>query len=152
MTISFIAKPFSTLSTLELYDFLKLRAEVFIVEQNCPYQDCDDKDKLAIHLMGYEDDILVAYARLLREGVSYQGYCSIGRVVTSTLTRKKGYGKLLMAAALNYCNENFGSSIKISAQAYLEKFYQDLGFVTVSEPYLEDDIPHIAMIHNHQTS
>ena len=143
---SFVSKHYRELSTDELYELLKLRAAVFVVEQNCPYQDCDDKDKSAVHLLGFEDDVLVGYARLLPEGVSYENYCSIGRVVTSPEARNKSYGKLLMKEAIRFCETHFPFPIKISAQAYLEKFYQDLGFTTVSEPYLEDEIPHIGMV------
>jgi ElaA protein len=145
--IHFSIKKFSELTTLELYQLLQLRTEVFIVEQNCPYQDCDDKDAFSIHLLGYENENLVAYARLLPKGISYDQYCSIGRVLTKASVRKKAYGKQLMNEAIIYCQSNFTDPIKISAQAYLEKFYQDLGFVTVSKPYMEDDIPHIAMIY-----
>lgn len=146
--INFVTKHYNELGTDELYEILKLRAEVFIVEQNCPYQDCDDKDKESYHLSGYENNTLVAYARLLPDDISYENYCSIGRVVTKPTYRNKSYGKLLMAEAIHFCKENFIFNIKISAQAYLEKFYQEFGFKTVSEPYMEDNIPHIAMIRN----
>lgn len=144
--ITFTIKHFTDLSTNELYELLKFRAEVFVVEQNCPYQDCDDKDKFCWHLLGYEKGKLIAYARLLPYGLSYENYCSIGRVAVSLTCRNKNYGRLLMAAAIDHCEKEFGTEIKISAQAYLENFYRELGFVTVSEPYLEDEIPHIAML------
>lgn len=144
--IVFTTKSFAELSASELYSLLQLRSEIFVVEQNCAYQDCDGKDEMSMHLLGFEDNVLVAYARLLPKGVSYENYPSIGRVATKFSVRKKGYGKLLMLEAIKYCKEHFKINIKISAQAYLEKFYQDLGFVTISAPYLEDDIPHIAMI------
>ncbi|MCC7030263.1 MAG: GNAT family N-acetyltransferase [Chitinophagaceae bacterium] len=146
--ITFTIKHYTELSTGELYELLKLRAAVFVVEQNCPYQDCDDKDKTCWHLLGYEHQELIAYARLLPYGLSYDKYCSIGRVAVSLTSRDKNYGRLLMAAAIGHCEKEFGTDIKISAQAYLEKFYRELGFVTVSETYLEDDIPHIAMVRN----
>jgi ElaA protein len=144
--LEFKTKYFADLSTGELYDMLQLRAAVFVAEQNCPYQDCDDKDKTCWHLMGYENGELIAYARLLPSGVSYDNYCSIGRVAVSLNSRNKNYGRLLMNTAIDHCEKEFGSGIKISAQAYLEKFYCELGFVTVSETYLEDEIPHIAMV------
>lgn len=150
--IQFSIKQFSDLSTIELYQLLQLRAEVFVLEQNCPYQDCDGKDIYAAHLLGFDKDELVAYARILPNGVSYEHYASIGRVLTKQSVRQKSYGKLLMQEALNYCQSKFSGAIKISAQAYLEKFYTDLGFVTVSEPYLEDDIPHIAMKWNNTSN
>ena len=144
--IDFIIREFDELSTGELYEMLQFRSAVFVVEQNCAYQDMDDKDQLCFHLLGYHQHKLVAYARLIPEGVSYENYCSIGRVAVSQSVRHQLYGKLLMSRAIDFCKEKFSFYIKISAQAYLEKFYQDHGFITVSEPYLEDNIPHIAMV------
>lgn len=148
--LQFSIKHFNELTTLELYSLLSLRAEVFVVEQCCAYQDCDHKDQNSYHLLGYDRNELVAYARLLPVGMSYEHYCSIGRVATSLNARNKGYGKQLMIEAIRFCDHHFSNGIKISAQAYLEKFYQALGFITVSTPYLEDDIPHIAMIREKQ--
>lgn len=144
--IHFITRQFHELSNSELYEMLQLRAAVFVVEQHCPYQDMDDKDKNCFHLLGYHKGKLVAYARLIPEGVSYENYCSIGRVAVALSMRNKQCGKLLMSHAIDFCKDKFNFYIKISAQAYLERFYQDLGFITVSSPYLEDDIPHIAMV------
>lgn len=129
-----------------LYDIIKLRLEVFVVEQNCPYQDCDEKDKVSFHLLGYENNQLIAYCRIIPEGISYKNYCAIGRVVNHASVRNKGYGKILMQKAIELCKRQFEFPIKISAQAYLQKFYESLGFEIVSEPYLEDDIPHYAMV------
>lgn len=144
----FTCKPFNQLSPMELYEIMALRQEVFIVEQNCPYLDADGKDPASWHLLDRNaDGFLNGYCRLVPEGVSYPGYTSIGRVVTSPSARRKGYGKLLIQEAIRRARELFGNQpIKISAQSYLLDFYQSFGFVPVGEEYLEDDIPHTAMI------
>jgi ElaA protein len=147
MNVNYSIKKFEDLTAIEVYDMLKLRADVFVIEQQCIYQDCDDKDKTAFHLLGFYEHTLVAYCRLLDEGISYSGYSSIGRVLTHIAFRNKQIGKELMQRAIDFSLKNFSFPIKISAQAYLEKFYTELGFTTVSEIYLEDDIPHIAMIY-----
>ena len=145
--ISFVNKNFQALTTEELYKILALRAEVFVVEQNCPYQDVDGKDSHSIHVLGYIKNKLVAYARVLGQGVSYQEYASIGRVVTSPSIRGKKFGHELVDFSIKVCQKNFpGQPIKISAQAHLEKFYNKHGFKATGEAYLEDDIPHIGMI------
>lgn len=141
-------KKFNELTLYTLYDIIQLRIEVFTVEQNCPYQDCDGDDQKAIHLLGYENSMLVAYCRIFPTDVKYNNYCSIGRVVTKKTVRKYGYGKLMMQKAITFCIENYKISIKISAQQYLEKFYTDCGFIKASYMYLEDNIPHIAMIYH----
>ena len=144
--MKFTLKYFQELSVDELYLFLQLRSEIFCVEQNCVYQDLDNKDQKALHLMGYDDsDKLVAYARILVPGVSYKE-ASIGRVVLSASLRGKGAGKELMQAAIDASIKKLNvNEIVISGQQYLEKFYNDLGFVTESEPYEEDHILHIKM-------
>jgi len=145
--ISFVNKNFQALTTEELYKILALRAEVFVVEQNCPYQDVDGKDSHSIHVLGYIKNKLVAYARVLGQGVSYQEYASIGRIVTSPSIRGKKFGHELVDFSIKVCQKNFpGQPIKISAQAHLEKFYNKHGFKATGEAYLEDDIPHIGMI------
>jgi ElaA protein len=145
--ISFVNKNFQALTTEELYEIFALRAEVFVVEQNCPYQDVDGKDFHSIHVLGYMNNQLVAYARVLGQGVSYQEYASIGRIVTSPSIRGKKFGHDLVDVAIGVCKKNFpGQPIKISAQAHLEKFYNKHGFKATGEAYLEDDIPHIGMI------
>ncbi len=142
-----ILKYFDDLTIPELYDILQLREEVFQIEQNCIYKDIDDKDKKSYHLMLYKDAELVAYCRLVPEGISYTGYASIGRVVSKTKYRKEGYGKQLMAKAMEKMMQVFPHlPIKISAQLYLQKFYESYGFVVEGEWYIEDEIPHIAMI------
>ncbi len=145
--IAFSSKTFQELTTQELYQILALRAEVFVVEQNCPYQDVDGKDLNSLHVLGYLDKQLVAYARVLAQGISYKEYASIGRVVTAPSVRGKNHGGVLIDFSINVCNKNFpGQAVKISAQAHLEKFYNQHGFKATGESYLEDDIPHIGML------
>jgi len=145
--LSFYSKRFDELTTEELYTILALRAEVFVVEQNCPYQDLDGKDKNALHVLGYLNGTLIAYARVLKQGISYQEYASIGRVVTDFSARGKKYGHELMVYSIGVCQKHYtGQKIKISAQAHLEKFYTTHGFVATGESYLEDGIPHIGML------
>jgi len=141
-------KHFKDLTTEELYNIIKLRIEVFCVEQNCPYQDADGKDFDSWHLMILDaDNTLIAYSRLLPTGISYPEYASIGRVVTAKSVRLMGTGKLLMQASIDQATQLFGNTpIKISAQAYLRKFYTSLGFIATGEEYIEDHIPHIGMI------
>ena len=146
--MNFICAPFDALSIHQLYAVMALRQEVFVVEQNCPYLDADGKDLRAHHLMGFDEEgALIAYCRLLPPGLVYHGYASIGRVVNAPHMRGKGMGIELMQEALAQCKFLFGNlPIKISAQCYLIRFYESLGFHTQGESYLEDDIPHIAMI------
>ena len=142
---SVILKSFEDLDKEELYKFLQLRIEVFVVEQNCPYQDLDGLDFDSIHVCGYLDEELVAYSRLIKPGSKYSG-ASIGRVITKKIMRSSGAGKALMSKSINECREQWKEeSIFISAQERLKKFYQTLGFIINSEPYLEDGIPHIEM-------
>ncbi len=137
---------FKELSTEELYTILQLRNEVFVVEQNCIYQDADSKDSISFHLSGWDGVNLVAYCRILPPGVSYTE-ASIGRVVSSPQYRNKGYGKQLMNEAIIHTLAQFEcNTIKISAQLYLQKFYEQLGFIKLSDSYLEDNIPHIEML------
>lgn len=144
--VSYSLKSFPELSTSELYAILQLRAEVFVVEQNCPYQDLDGKDQKSFHLLGWKNNELVAYCRLLPPVVSYPTAASIGRVVNSSSVRGQGVGKELMLKAIEHCRVLFpGEPITISAQHYLLRFYQELGFREQGDVYLEDDIPHIEM-------
>lgn len=143
--IAFRTKSFGELTSTELYAILKLRAEVFVVEQTCPYLDPDGKDEEAFHVMGYEGTELAAYARILKPGVSYTE-AAIGRVVVAPNQRGKKYGEQVMKESMAFAFKQFSTNvIIISAQQYLEKFYNGLGFVTKGEMYLEDDIPHIKM-------
>lgn len=139
--------PFSELSTQQLYQLLKLRVDVFVVEQNCPYPELDGKDTLAgvEHLLGYADAELVACARLLPPGTSYDNM-SIGRVATKQSARGDGLGHQLIKEALTRCEALWpNKTIDIGAQQHLENFYASHGFETISEMYLEDDIPHVDM-------
>lgn len=147
--MKFVLKTFEELNTVELYNLLKLRSEVFVVEQDCPYQDLDDKDQNAHHLLGYESDgQLVAYTRLLDKGISYSDYCSIGRVVIKMAYRKNKSGSILMEESIKHCKRLFNTfNIKISAQYHLIPFYNRLGFKETGNQYLEDNIPHIGMLY-----
>lgn len=138
-------KPFSELNAAELYSILQLRAEVFVVEQDCAYQDLDNHDQPALHVMCVENGSLLAYCRVLPAGEKYAEW-SIGRVVTSPAARGRGLGQQLTQQAIAAVGKAGGKSIRISAQAYLEKFYQGHGFASVSAPYDEDGIPHIEML------
>lgn len=146
--MKFECLPFEQLSVFQLYQFMALRQEVFAVEQNCVYQDCDGKDLKSWHLMGYDESgQLIAYARLLPQGVSYPDYPSIGRIVSAPGARGTGAGRLLVQQAIEQMWALYGNHpIKIGAQLYLLKFYQSFGFQEVGEVYLEDGIPHIEMI------
>ena len=148
-----ITKSFTELTTTELYQLLQLRAEVFVVEQTCYYQDLDGKDchPGALHLLGYEDEQLVAYLRVLPEGVSYQGHLSIGRVVTHESIRGSGGGHRLLRRGVAECQAMAAHlPIKLSAQEHLQGYYGGQGFVTVSDVYLEDGINHVAMVRQPQ--
>lgn len=137
---------FTELSNLELYKIIQLRSEVFIVEQNCIYQDCDDKDLKGYHYCGWEDENLVAYSRLFDKGISYPNAASIGRVITSPSARRKNVGKELMNQSIKEVYHLFGKvPIQISAQLYLKRFYESFSFVQKSGIYLEDGIEHISM-------
>ena len=145
MGIQWKIKSFENLSVNELYDILRLRSEIFVVEQNCVYLDLDGKDKLALHLFGEFEGKIVAYSRLFKAGISFDN-ASIGRVVIDAKYRDRKWGHDLMREAIAGIKTHFGESkITIGAQLYLKKFYESQGFVQTSEMYLEDDIPHIEM-------
>ena len=145
MEITFKIKRFNELSTPELYLLLQLRSEVFVVEQNCVYQDIDGKDEKAIHVLGYYNNDLAAYSRLFNKGYYFEE-ASIGRVVVIPKFRDKKFGHDLMRISIETINKIFNeTAITISAQEYLKKFYESHGFIQTSEMYLEDDIPHIQM-------
>jgi len=148
MPLSFKCVPFQQLTLRELYDLLALRAEVFVVAQNCPFQDPDGKDFEAWHCLGTNDaGQLVAYTRLFDQNLVYPGFASIGRVVTSPHARAAGAGRQLMHVSIDYCQKLFGQKpIKIGAQTYLLRFYESLGFASTGEEYLEDTILHTTMI------
>lgn len=145
MTIEWKIKSFEALSAHELYDLLRLRSEIFVVEQNCVYLDLDGKDKVALHLFGEFEGKIVAHARLFKAGISFEN-ASIGRVTVAADYRDRKWGHDLMQEAIAGILLHFGESqITIGAQLYLKKFYESHGFVQTSEMYLEDDIPHIEM-------
>jgi ElaA protein len=146
--LSWIFKSFKELTPHELYAIMQLRSEVFVVEQNCPYQDADNKDPDSHHLMCWKDHGLIAYTRIVAPGISYVE-SSIGRVVTSPSVRKTGIGKILMRKSIEAARNLYPQhSIKIGAQLYLKRFYESFSFVQTSETYLEDNIPHIEMLLN----
>ena len=146
MSVSWNCKPFNELKPSELYALLQLRNEVFVVEQNCVFQDADNKDIHAFHLMGWSGEQLVAYTRLIPKDISYP-YASIGRVVTSPKARGTGLGKDLMRESIDTLYNIWGKQpIHIGAQLYLKTFYESLGFQQTSTIYLEDGIEHIEMI------
>ncbi|PYF77125.1 GNAT family N-acetyltransferase [Pedobacter nutrimenti] len=140
-----ICKPFSSLSAKELYAILKLRSEIFVVEQKCVYLDADGKDPSCQHLMLYQQKELVAYARIVPAGISFSEP-SIGRIVSSDAVRGKGFGKELVRLAIENCIRLYGRQpIKIGAQLYLKKFYESFGFISEGDVYDEDGIDHIHM-------
>lgn len=145
MQIHWVLKKFDDLKPHELYAILQLRNEVFVVEQNCVFQDADDKDGGCYHLMGWQEGRLAAYTRLVPPGHIYKE-ASIGRVVTAPFSRKKGAGKELMQKSLEILYGLFGNlPVKIGAQLYLKRFYESFGFKQISDVYLEDGIEHIYM-------
>ena len=141
-------KHFDKLSVAELHAILALRCNVFIIEQNCPYLDPDHKDAHSYHVMGWAGNDLVAVARIVEPGISY-AEVSIGRVATSSAVRGTGAGKMLMTKTMEYIENIFGKvPVRISAQSYLQKYYESYGFVRSEKAeYLEDDIPHLDMIY-----
>lgn len=143
--VSIFVKSFEELSKLELYKILRLRAEVFIVEQECVYQDVDDKDQKALHVILKKSEEIIGYTRLFWPG-DYFKEASIGRVVISKKERHNNYGSELMKASILAISEKMKEKkIKISAQTYLKIFYNNLGFLESGKEYLEDGIPHVAM-------
>lgn len=148
-SLDYVIKSWQELTKDELYQLLQLRAEVFVVEQNCPYQDVDDVDQKSWHLLVKEpsnSSPLIAYLRFYPTQLGNENMMAIGRVCTRENNRKQGISRELMNQALTYIEQNNEKSITVSAQAYLEGFYRSLGFKTISEPYDEDGIPHIRMI------
>ncbi len=139
-------KTFKELTTQELYDVLQIRAEIFVVEQDCVYQDLDGKDQKALHILGYKSGKMVAYTRVFKPG-DYFKEASIGRVVVKENERQHKYGYAIMKASIEAIKNHYNeTAIRISAQTYLRRFYSNLEFKEVGEEYLEDGIPHIHMI------
>ena len=144
--ITWICKPFNELTPAALYAVLQLRNEVFVVEQQCVFQDADNKDQSSFHLMGWEGDRLLAYTRLVPPGIAYEE-ASIGRVVTDITARGSGIGRQLMQQSIAACRKLFGNgTIRIGAQLYLKDFYGSLGFIPTGGIYPEDGIEHIQML------
>ena len=138
-------KSFSTLTKQELYELLNLRQQVFVVEQDCPFIDADFKDQDCDHLLAYQNTELVGYLRVSMPGKRYEGP-EIGRVLTKQTVRREGVGKILTTEAIDFCARKYPNyDISISAQHRLLNFYQDFGFASIGEIYLEDDIDHIKM-------
>lgn len=139
-------KRFTDLTLTELYEIIQVRETVFVVEQKLSYVDCDDYDRSAWHLLGRKDGKLVAYLRAFPPGVKYPE-ASFGRVLTMLNVRRSGIGRELTRTGLHFIEKEFGTvEVRISAQAYLERFYEDFGFSRVSEVYLEEGIPHLRML------
>lgn len=146
--MEYFVKNFSELTTTELYKILQLRSEVFVVEQDCVYQDLDFKDQKSLHILGVKDNSIVAYTRIFKPG-DYFDNASIGRVVVASLERKNNYGHDVMKASIQVIKDYFKvDKITISAQVYLKKFYESHQFKQVGVSYLEDGIPHIEMLRN----
>jgi ElaA protein len=146
MNLTHRVKAFQDLTVNELYELLKLRSEVFVVEQNCVFLDMDDKDQKCFHVMLFLDDQLVGYSRLVPAGISYQEM-AIGRVITESSVRGKGLGKVVMELSIENCRQLFGpGDIRLGAQTYALGFYSSLGFVAEGDTYDEDGIEHIEMV------
>ncbi|EJO5347794.1 GNAT family N-acetyltransferase [Clostridium botulinum] len=140
-------RKFNELSTEEIYEILRIRNQIFIVEQKCPYEDCDGKDKNAYHLFCMDKGKIISYLRILEKGVSYDEI-SIGRVLVNENYRGTGLAKKSISKAIDFIENNLNEkSIKIQAQHYLLDFYKSFGFKPISEVYLEDNIPHIDMLY-----
>ena len=141
-----VAKTFCELNNQELYQILRLRSEVFVVEQDCVYQDLDNKDQISIHIFQKKKNVIVAYTRIFKSGDYYKN-ASIGRVVVLKKYRGKELGKKIMIYSIEYIKNKLKENIiELSAQKYLDKFYKDLGFYKIGKDYLEDGIPHQRMI------
>lgn len=143
-----LCKKFEELTLEELYKILKLRSEVFVVEQNCIYNDIDGKDKTSFHVIIKENNEITAYLRVLPPGISYEN-ASLGRVLVAKDARGMGYAKAIVTEGINCILRNFNTNkITIGAQEYLKDFYSEFGFKPVSEVYDEDGIPHLDMTLN----
>lgn len=139
-------KTFYDLGLEELYEILQLRSEVFVVEQDCVYQDIDGKDQKALHVLGYDNEELVAYTRCFEPGFYFEE-ASIGRVIVKENFRKHKFGHEILKASIQVIESRYNTKkIKLSAQQYLTGFYESHGFLQIGKGYLEDGIPHIAMV------
>lgn len=139
---------FADLGVHNLYEILRIRMEVFMLEQTCLYAECDGKDQVAKHLFLESNGVCLAYARLIPPGIAYADCSAIGRVLVHRDYRSAGFGKELLTRAIAHLStEHAGIPIRISAQHYLKDFYTDFGFLVESAVYLEDNIPHLEMVH-----
>ncbi len=137
-------KAFSELSTAELYALLRLRVDVFVVEQNCPYSELDGRDQEALHLWLQDEEGIQAYLRIMDRGISSE-YVTIGRVIA--VRRRMGLGSRILAEGIRLARERFGAEqIYLEAQVYAKSLYEKQGFRAISEPFLEDGIPHVKML------
>ena len=144
--MAFTLKPFDELTNSELYNILKERTAVFVVEQQCPYPEVDGKDPLSYHLFKEENGEIISYLRILPPGVSYNEL-SIGRVLVKKAYRGRKLAQEMMEIALQFIHEELQeTTVKIQAQDYLCSFYQSFGFEAISETYLDDNIPHVDML------
>lgn len=144
--------PFQQLSCEQLYVLLRLRQEVFIIEQQCIYPDIDGLDLKCLHLLGYQNELLVAYLRLIPAEIHSSGNISLGRIITSPANRGVGIGEALMQQAMQYIAQTYQQQdVQIAAQFHLQTFYQKFGFTSISEPYDEDGIEHVDMLYTHRT-
>lgn len=140
-------KKYEDLTIDELYNILKVRNEVFVVEQNCPYQDCDEKDKRSYHLFLEDNGEIIAYSRIIEKGVSYDEV-SIGRFLVQKKHRRMGFAREMLSKAIKFVEESLNeNAIRISGQVYIKEFYKSFGFKEVSDVYLEDNIPHVEMLY-----
>ena len=146
-TVSWVWSSFDELDVRQLYSILQLRESIFIVEQNVPYPDIDGKDVHCKHLMGILDQEVVGYMRIVPLNIYENGYYSLGRVTVKSDLRSYGIGRQLVQLGINYLDEvRNGNPVKISSQLYLKDFYSSFGFIAQGESYIEDRIPHIAMV------
>jgi len=144
--MQYITKKFDELTSKELHDILKLRQDIFIIEQNCIYPDIDNNDEGAYHLLAMEDGKVIGCARILNKGVTFDE-AAIGRVVVPESHRGRGIAKEMMLRAMAFVRDEMKETrIKLSAQTYIVPLYEAVGFHIVSEEYLEDDIPHVDML------
>ncbi len=142
---SVIIKTFQELDKEELYKFIQLRIEVFVVEQDCPYQDLDDLDFEGRHMWIEEDGIVLTYLRLNPPGARFKEP-SLGRIITKESARSRGLAEIIINKALEIIDKDYGMPTRISAQSYLEDYYSKFDFIKCSEEYMEDNIPHIEML------
>ncbi|WP_024620242.1 GNAT family N-acetyltransferase [Metaclostridioides mangenotii] len=146
--MNFQIKKFEDLTANQIYEILRIRSEVFVVEQNCAFQDCDNDDQNSYHIFTTDNVRIVSYLRVLKRGISYDEI-SIGRVLVAKDQRGKGIAKELLIKAIEFIENTLNEcEIRISAQEYLKEFYSSLGFEISSDMYLEDEIPHIEMFYN----